>query len=331
MSSPVGDSAEASPTHTLFLATHVAKFERVFRELGDWASTVGPMSAAPTGAGHDAAGRRDAAADGDAVIAAAAVAAADHVGRNGAARDAQEVANVCGEAAVHAAADGAGDASAVGLSAGRVGGDDKGKGMSKADAGLCVSRGPACVAANTLSDFEGPAFSIPDVPVEAASNMADHGGKRKAVDGPLACEKVGGKKVQVADDAAWNEASKDTGTCVTQGSMAEHQPARPDELEAAAMAVEDIGTSAAAFEAQMNIPRALSAPDYTIMRLLANKTAAVDKHLASAGKTYRTAVRWAAACHKAMSTLHKEYQGTLDRAATAMLPSKADTAANDVA
>jgi len=113
--------------------------------------------------------------------------------------------------------------------------------------------------------------------------------------------------------------------------MAEHQPARPDELEAAAMAVEDIGTSAAAFEAQMNIPRALSAPDYTVMRLLANKTAAVDKHLASAGKTYRTAVRWAAACHKAMSTLHKEYQGTLDRAATAMLPSKADTAANDVA
>jgi len=81
----------------------------------------------------------------------------------------------------------------------------------------------------------------------------------------------------------------------------------------------------------MNILRALSAPHHTVMRLLASKTAAVDKHLAFAGKTYRTAVRWAGACHKAMSTLHKAYRGTLVRAATARLPSEGDTAANDVA
>jgi len=93
----------------------------------------------------------------------------------------------------------------------------------------------------------------------------------------------------------------------------------------------DIGTSAKALEAQMNILRALSAPHHTVMRLLASKTAAVDKHLAFAGKTYRTAVRWAGACHKAMSTLHKAYRGTLVRAATARLPSEGDTAANDVA
>jgi len=137
--------------------------------------------------------------------------------------------------------------------------------------------------------------------------------------------------VKVAGDAAWNEACRDTGTCVAQGSMADHQPARPDEFEAAAMAVEDIGTSAAAFEAQMNTLRALSAPHYTVMRLLATKTAAVEKHLASAGNTYRTAVRWAAACHKAMSTLHMEHQVTLDRSLTALLHSEDDTAAKDVA
>ena len=192
------------------------------------------------------------------------------------------------------------------------------------------------MGANTLSAFEGPAFFAPDVPVQAASNLADHGGKRKAVDGPLACEKVGGKKVNVAGDVAWNEACGETGTCVAQGSMADQQPARPDELEAAAMAVEDNGTSAAAFEAQMDNLRVLSAPHYTVMRLLATQIVTVDKHLASAGKTYRTAVRWDAACHKAMSALHKKYQGTLVRAAvastaTAMLPSEADTAANNVA
>jgi len=136
MGSPVGNGAEASPTHTSFVATNVVKVERVLRELGDGASTWGPMPAAPTGAGDDAAGRQDAAADGDAVLAAAAVAAADLVARNGGARDAQEKANARGEVAVHVAADGAGDKAAVSLSAGRIGGDDKGKGMRKADAGL---------------------------------------------------------------------------------------------------------------------------------------------------------------------------------------------------
>ena len=293
------------------------------------------MPAAPTGAGDDAAGRQDAAADDAAVVAAAAVAAAQ-VARKGGAMDAQEAANVRGQAAVHAAADGAGDKAGVGLSAGRIVGDGKGNGMNKADAGLCVSRGPAFVAANALSAFEGPALLIPNVPVEAASTLADHGGKRKAVASPLACEKVGGKKVKVEGDAAWNEACRDAGTCVTQGSMADHRPARPDEFKAAEMAVEAIGTSAAAFETQMDNLRALSAPHDTVMRLLATKTAAVEKHLASSGKTYRTAVRWAAACHTAMSAIHKEHQGTLVRAAlaspaTAMLPSEADTAANHVA
>ena len=327
MSSPLGDGAEARQTRTSFVATHVAKVERALREHGDGASTGGPMPAAPTRAGDDAAGRRDAAAFSvdDAVVAAAAVAAAQ-VALKGGARDTQDAADVRGQAAVHAAADGAGDKAGVGLTAP----------INKADAGLCVSRGPAFVVAKTLSAFEGPACFIPNVPVEAASNLADHGGKRKAVGGLPACEKVGGKKVKVEGDAAWNEACRDAGRCVTQGSMADHQPARPDEFDAAAKAVEDIGTSAAAFETQMDNLRALSAPHYTVMRLLATKAAAVDKHLASAGKTYRTAVRWAAACHKAMSALDKEYQGTLVRAAvasraTAMLPSEAGTAANHVA
>lgn len=198
----MGVAAEASPTHTSFLATHFAKVERVFRELSDRSSTGNPRPVALTGAGDNAAGRRDAYADGGAVIAAAAVSAADQVGSNVGARDAQKKAIVCGEAAVHSATDGTGDKAAVGLSAGRIGADDKGKGMRKADAGLSVSLGPAFVAAHTLSAFEGPAFFIPVVPVEAASNLADHGGKRKAVDGPLECEKVGGKKVMVAGDAA---------------------------------------------------------------------------------------------------------------------------------
>ena len=169
----------------------MAKVKRVFRELDDGASTGGPMFVTPTGAGYDAAGRRDAVADGDAVIAAAAVAAADQVGRNGGAMEALEEANVYCEAAVHAVADGAGDNAAVGLSAGRIGVDDRGKRMSKADAGLCVSRGSAFVAANTLSAFEGPAYFMLDLPVEAAPNLADHGGKRKAIDGPLACNQEG--------------------------------------------------------------------------------------------------------------------------------------------
>jgi len=244
----------------------------------------GPMPAAPTGAGDDAAGRRDAAADDDAAVAAATVAAAQ-VARKGGAIDAQEAANVRGQAAVHADADGAGDKAGVGLSAGRIVGDGKGNGMSKDDAGLCVSRGPAFVASNALSAYEGPALLIPNEPVEAASTLADHVGKRKAIAGPLACERVGGKKVKVEGDAAWNEACREAGTCVTQGSMADHRPARPDEFKAAAMAVEAIGTSAAAFETQMDNLRALSAPHYTVMRLLATKTAAVEKHLASSGKT----------------------------------------------
>jgi len=198
----VGVAAEARPTHTFFVATHVAKVERVFRELSDGASTGNPRPVALTGAGDNAAGQRDADADGDAVIAAATLAAADQLRSNGGARDAQEEANVCGEAAVHSATDGAGDKAAVGLSAGRIGADDKGKGMRKADVGLSASQGPAFVAANTPSAFEGPAYFIPDVPVETAANLADHGGKRKAVDGPLECEKVGGKKVMVAGDAA---------------------------------------------------------------------------------------------------------------------------------
>ena len=335
MSSLLGDGAEACQTHKPFVATHVAKFERVLRELSDGASTGGPMPAAPTGAGDDAAGRRDASSDDDAVVAAAAVAAAQF-SRKGGARDAQEAANVRGQVAVYAAVVGAGDKAGVVLSAGRIVGDGNGNEINKPDAGLCVYRGPALVAANALSAFEGPALFIPKVPVEAASKHADHGGKRKAVGGPLECGKVGGKKVKVEGHAAWNEACRDAGTCVTQGSMADHQPPRPDEFEAAEMAVEDIGRSAAAFETPMKNLRALSATHYTVMRLLATKTAAVNKHLASAGKTYRTAVRWAAACHNAMSALHKEYQGTLVRTAvpsttTAMLPSEADTAAKHVA
>jgi len=143
------------------------------------------------------------------------------------------------------------------------------------------------------------------VPLEAASNLAGHSGKRKAVGGLPASEKVGGNKVKEGGDAAWNETCRDAGPCVTQGSMADHQPARPDELEAASKAVEDIGTSAAAFETQMDNLRALLAPHYTVMHLLDTKTAAVDKHLASDGKTYRTDVRWAAAWHEAMSALDK--------------------------
>jgi len=135
MSSPLGDGAEARQTHTSFVATHVAKVERALRELGNGASTGGPMPAETTGAGDDAAGRRDAAADYDAVVAAATVAAAQ-VARKGGAIDAQEAANVRGQAAVHADADGAGDKAGVGLSAGRIVGDGKGNGMSKADAGL---------------------------------------------------------------------------------------------------------------------------------------------------------------------------------------------------
>jgi len=102
MSSPLGAGAEARPTHTFFVATHVVKVERVLRELGGGAFTGGQMPAAPTGAGYDAAGRRDAAADVDAVLVSAAVAAAQ-VTRNGGAREAQEAANVCGQAAVHVA------------------------------------------------------------------------------------------------------------------------------------------------------------------------------------------------------------------------------------
>jgi len=102
MSSPLGAGAEARPTHTFSVATHVLKVERVLRELGGGAFTGGQMPAAPTGAGYDAAGRRDAAADVDAVLVSAAAAAAQ-VTRNGGARDAQEAANVCGQAAVHAA------------------------------------------------------------------------------------------------------------------------------------------------------------------------------------------------------------------------------------
>jgi len=67
------------------------------------------------------------------------------------------------------------------------------------------------------------------VPLEAASNLAGHSGKRKAVGGLPASEKVGGNKVKEGGDAAWNETCRDAGPCVTQGSMADHQPARPDE------------------------------------------------------------------------------------------------------
>jgi len=334
MSSPLGDRAEARQMRTPIVATRVAKVERAVREHGDGASTGDPVPAAPTRAGDDSAGGRDAAADDDAVVAAAAVAAAQ-VALEGGARYAQDAVNVLAQAAGHAAADGGGDEAGVGLTAARIAGDGGGNAINKADAGLCVSRGPGFVVTKALSVHEGPAIFIPNLPVEAASNQADHGRKRKAVGGLPTGENVGGKKVKVEGDAAWNEACRDAGPCVTQGSMADHQPSRPDELEAAAKAVEDIGTSAAAFETQMDNLRALSAPHYTVMRLLATKTAAVDKHLASAGKTYRTAVRWAAACHKAMSALDKEYQKTLVRAAvastaTAMLPSEAGTAATHV-
>jgi len=290
MSSLLGDGAEACQTHKPFVATHMAKFERILRELSDGASTGGPMPAAPTGAGDDAAGRRDASSDDDAVVAAAAVAAAQF-SRKGGARDAQEAANVRGQVAVYAAVVGAGDKAGVVLSAGRIVGDGNGNEINKPDAGLCVYRGPALVAANALSAFEGPAFFIPKVPVEAASKHADHGGKRKAVGGPLECGKVGGKKVKVEGHAAWNEACRDGGTSVTQGSMADHQPPRPDEFEAAEMAVEDIGRSAAAFETPMNNLRALSAPHYTVMRLLATKTAAVKS--TSLLRVRRTARRFA--------------------------------------
>jgi len=54
------------------------------------------------------------------------------------------------------------------------------------------------------------------------------------------------------------------------------------------------------------------------------------------GETYRMAVRWAAACHKAMADFQKEYHNTLVRAdvastVTAMLTFEAVTAANYVA
>jgi len=319
---------------TPIVATRVAKVERAVREHGDGACTGGPMPAAPTRAGDDAAGGRDAAADEDTVVAAAAVAAAQ-VAPEGGARYAQDTLNVLAQAAGHAAADGGGHEAGVGLTAAPIVGDGGVSAINKADAGLCVSRGPGFVLTKTLSAHEGPAMFFPNVRVEAASNQADHGGKRKAVGGPPTGENVGGKKVKVKGDAAWNKACRDAGPCVTQGSMADHQPSRPAELEAAAKAVEDIGTSAAAFVTQMYNLRALSAPHYTVMHLHATKTAAVDKHFASAGKTYRTAVRWAAACHMAMSALDKEYQKTLFRAtvastATAKLPSEAGTAATHV-
>jgi len=258
--------------------------------------------------------------------------AAAQIALEGGARQAQDAVDVLDEAAGQAAADGTGDEAGVGLTAVRIVGDGKGNAINKADAGLCVSRGPALVVAKTLSAHEGPSFFFPNVPVEAASNQANHGSKRKAVGGLPTGENAGCKKVKVEGDAAWNEACRDAGPCVTQGSMADHQRSRPEELEAASKAVEDIGTSATAFETQMDNLRALSAPHYTVMRLLATKTAAVDKHLASAGKTYRTAVRWAAACHKAMSALDKEYQRSLVRGAvastaTAKLPFDAGVAA----
>ena len=109
--------------------------------------------------------------------------AAAQIALEGGARQAQDAVDVLDEAAGQAAADGTGDEAGVGLTAVRIVGDGKGNAINKADAGLCVSRGPALVVAKTLSAHEGPSFFFPNVPVEAASNQANHGSKRKAVGG----------------------------------------------------------------------------------------------------------------------------------------------------
>jgi len=78
------------------------------------------------------------------------------------------------------------------------------------------------------------------------------------------------------------------------------------QFEAVMKAVNDIGTVAAPLEAQLAHLQAVTIDDRSRDILMTSKFHFVLKHLWRTGKTYRGALRWAAACDTALDDINSD-------------------------
>jgi len=163
----------------------------------------------------------------------------------------------------------------------------------------------------------------------AASDEAGTGTKRKAADGLSNGDDVHGKKVKVKREAAAGAAvgataadnDDDAGYLTAQqieaAELALDKGYTVAQFEAAMKAVNDIGTVAAPLEAQLAHLQAVTIDDRTRDILMTSKLHFVLKHLWRTGKTYRCALRWAAACDTALDAINSDQVTALTSTAVA--------------